>query len=138
MKSSPPYVIGLPLIHSSHCKHCFVKKKNNREIASAHTRFTPNLESPTWSPNSIGQTYKFQRRNKYGVIMNRLKAKKHFTLSTCLMREKMIRFSIFVVVLISCVPIMQEIEIQVEWIIVVHNACKFCQKLLPVKVQINK
>ena len=79
MKSSPPYVIGLPLIHSSHCKHCFVNKKNNREIASAHTRFTPKLESPTWSPNSIGQTYKFQRRKKYGVIMNRLKAKKHFT-----------------------------------------------------------
>ena len=54
------------------------------------------------------------------------------------MREKMIRFSIFVLVFISCVPIMQEIEIQVEWIIVVHNACKFCQKYLLVKGQINK
>ena len=54
------------------------------------------------------------------------------------MREKMIRFSIFVLVFISCVPIMQEIEIQVEWIIVVHNACKFCQKHLPIDVQINK
>ena len=54
------------------------------------------------------------------------------------MREKMIRFSIFVLVFISFVPIIQEIEIQVEWIIVVHDARKFCQKHLPVKVQINK
>ena len=54
------------------------------------------------------------------------------------MREKMLRFSIFVLVFISCVPSILEIEIQVEWIIVVYDATKFCQKHLPVKVQINK
>ena len=46
--------------------------------------------------------------------MNRLKAKKHFTFEYMSNEEKMIRFSTFVLVFISCVPIMQEIEIQVE------------------------